>query len=221
MKLKEFLKLLKTPLLIIGIVIIILSILSHFFSFHFILLKDSGFPAKLVHFILGQFDYTYTVNFASWFISVLYLITSAGFFLIGFAKNEKIILNLLERCLLKLFGIVFIIISSNMIKLDNLGNSWLLVYLITTLVGVVSFAFIFKGLIKNIKNVKKRGLASNSFRIVMLLISVYFIFIIIENYQFISESSLGSLVYIIQLIQLSTIFLIYDLQLKISDNYNL
>jgi len=221
MKLKDFLKLLKTPLLITGIVIIILSILSHFFSFQFILLKDIGFPAKLVHFILGQFDYTHTVNFASWFISVLYLFTGTGFFLIGFAKNEKLILNLFERGLLKLFGIVFVIISSNMIKLDNLGNSWLLVYLITTLVGIVSFAFIFKGLVKNIKNVKKRGLASNSFRIVMLLISVYFIFLIIESYHFVSESSLGSLVYIIQLIHLSVIFLIYDLQLKISDSYNL
>lgn len=242
MKLKEFLRLMKMPILIIGGVIIIFSFMSYFFGFQLTLIKNTGLVTWVIYDVIYQLDYTHEVTFASWFQSLLFLFTAAGFFLIGWGDREKLKISSIQQGVIKLFSIVMFFLSVDEIlclrdqlgrriefttglldntNIEHLGYSGFLVYIPLALAGIVFFSFIFKKLIKNIRNVKQRVLTYRYFKLIIFLIPIYLILIFSEIYLLIFGHPIKLIFYIEELIKLGIIYSVYNFVLKISDNYNL
>ena len=170
MKLKEFLKLMKLPVLITGSVIIIFSILSYFFGFQLTLVKDTGIAARVFHTLAYQLDITHKTTFITWFLSLITLLCAVGFMLIGWGDREKLKINSVQQGIIKLFSIVVLFLAiaeifykQNLIiqNSDSLIN--LLIYL-PLFFGMIMFIYLFKQLIKNIKIAKRRVLTDHYFK---------------------------------------------------------
>lgn len=242
MKLKDFLLLIKIPVLLIGIMIVIFSFMSYFIGFQLVLVKDMGLVTWVIHDVLYHLDFTHDFTFASWFISVVLLLIAFGLFLIGFSKNEKTKLSTFQQGLLKLFSIIFILLSADQIlgfrynigkkieytfglfenmNIEYLGYSWLLIFIPLAIICYIFFIYTINKLSKNIRNVKERKITAKHFKLVSLLIPVYLILSVLEALLLHSGSSIGLFIYFEEFVKLATIFGIFILVLKIADNNNL
>ncbi|MDA3813953.1 MAG: hypothetical protein PF570_06830 [Candidatus Cloacimonetes bacterium] len=228
MKLKEFLKLMKMPLLIIGIVLSIFSFLSYFFGFQLTLVKDTGFLTKIMYNLFYHLDYTHDITFAAWFTSLVLLFCALGLLLIGWGDREKLKISPARQGIIKLFSLIMLLLSVDEILVlrDQLGqnlkySTGLLVYIPLALIGMVAFILVFNQLIKNIRTVKNRALTNIYFRAVILLALIYFILLLGEGYLRMSGYPIQVIPYIKGFVKLGMIYGVYSLLLKISDNYNL
>ncbi len=242
MKLKEFLQLMKIPVLLIGAMIIIFSFMSYFFGFHLTLVKNKGLVTWVIYDVFYQLDYTHEATFASWFQSLLFIFTAAGFFLIGWGNREKLKISSARQGIIKLFSVIMFFLSIDEIlclrdqlgkrieyttgfldntNIEHLGYSGLIVYIPLALAGIVFFSLIFKKPIKNIRNVKQRVLTNHYFRLVILLIPIYLILVFSEVYLLMSGHPIKLILYIEEFIKLGMVFSAFSFVLKISDNYNL
>lgn len=228
MKLKEFLKLMKMPILIIGIVLIIFSFLSYFFGFQLTLVKDTGLLTKIMYNLFYHLDYTHDITFAACFMSLLLLFCALGLLLIGWGDKEKLKISSARQGIIKLFSLIMFLFSLDEILClrDQLGQNLkystsVLVYVSLALTGMVAFTLVFNQLIKNIRTVKNRALTNIYFRSVILLASLYFIFVLGEGYLLMSGHPIKLILYIEGFVKLGMIYGVYSLVLKISDNYNL
>ena len=172
MKFKEFLLLMKTPILLILLMIIIFSFMSYFFGFQLTLVKDRGVLMWIIHGFFYQLDFTHNLSLATWFISFIILVIASGFFLIGWGDREKLKISTTRQWFIRLFSVIAFILSADEILLlrdqlgkkienttglldkinvEHLGYSWLFVYIPLALAGMIVFIFVFNKLIKNIK----------------------------------------------------------------------
>jgi len=242
MKLKEFLKVIKAPILIFGGMIIIFSLISYFFGFQITLVKDMGLFTMAIYDILYHLDLTHDFTIASLFMSFVILICSFTFFLMGWGDREKLKITFAQQVIMKLFSGIMLLLSVDEIlnlkfkmgqnieditgfmkgtRLENLGYSWLLVYLPFALIGTIIFSIFFNKLIKSIRNIRQRSFAYRYLLSVIILMSVYYLLILYRAYLIWSGNSLGFMLYIEEFSKLGMIFAVYGLVLSVSDNYNL
>jgi len=228
MKLKGFLKLMKTPILIIGIVISIFSFMSYFFGFQLTLVKNTGLATQIIYNLFHHLDYTHDITFAAWFVSLVLLLCALGLLLIGWGDREKLKISPVRQGIIKLFSVIMLFLSVDEILglPDQLGqnlkySTGLLVYVPLALIGMVTFTLVFNQLIKNIRTVKHRVLTNIYFRAVILLALIYFILVLGEGYLLMSGYPIKLVPYIKGFVKLGMIYGVYSLVLKISDNYNL
>lgn len=242
MKLKEFMRLLKIPILLIGGTIIIFSLLSYFFGFQLILIKDRSLITWVIYKVFYHLDITHDYAFASLFMSFVILICAMGLFLIGFGDREKLKINSARQVIIKLFSVIMLFLAMDEILclreqlgrrleyatglfdktvIEHQGFSWLLIYIPLALVGMVLFISIFNNLIKNIRSVKQRTLTFHYFRAVIILVPIYFILVWGEGYLLMTGHPAYLILYVEQFIKLGMIFCAYSLLLKVADSYNL
>ncbi|MEA2097147.1 MAG: hypothetical protein U9P73_10710 [Candidatus Cloacimonadota bacterium] len=242
MKLKDFLKLIELPILVMGITIAIFSLISYFFGFQITLVKDLGLFTHAIYNIFYHLDFTHDFTIASLFMSFVILICSFTLFLMGWGDREKLKISSIQQGILKLFSGLMLLLSVDEIldlrkqlgmsiesvtgfldgtKLENLGFSWLLVYLPLVLVSFIIFSIFFHKFIKKIKNVRQRTFAYRYFWAVIILVPVYYLLVLTEGYLLFSGHSGNTLIYVEEFCKLGMIFSVYGLVLKVSDNYNL
>ena len=228
MKLKDFLKLMKIPILITGIVIIIFSFMSYLFGFQLTLVKDKGLITWIMYNLFYHLDYTHDITFAAWFMSLLLLLCALGLVLIGWGDKEKLKISSARLGIIKLFSVIMFFLSVDEILClyNQLGqnlkySTGLLVYIPLALIGIIAFILVFNQLIKNIRTVKNRVQTNIYFRVVILLALIYFILVLGEGYLLMTGHPIKLIPYIAGFIKLGMIYGVYSLVLKISDNYNL
>lgn len=242
MKLKEFLKLIKSPILVMGITIAIFSLISYFFGFQITLVKDMGIFTRATYGVFYHLDLTHDFTIASLYMSFLILISAFTFFLMGWGDREKLKITSSQQGILKLFSGLMLLLSVDEIldlrrqlgmsiesatgfldgtKLEHLGFSWLLVYLPLALVSLIIFSIFFHKFIKKIKNVRQRTFAYRYFWAVIIFVPVYYLLILTEGYLLFSGHSGNTIIYVEEFCKLGMIFSVYGLVLRVSDNYNL
>ncbi|MCD6176946.1 MAG: hypothetical protein J7K29_03815, partial [Candidatus Cloacimonetes bacterium] len=192
MKLKELLKLMKMPIIIISIVIILFSILSYFFGFQLTLAKNTSLIMRIMYALIYQLDITHHLTFATLFTSFVILLCATGFLLIGWGNREKLKINSNQQGIIKLFSVIMLFFASKdtLGLSDQLGKkleyamgfSRLFIYIPLILTGILIFILLFGQLIKNIRTVKKRVLTNHYFKSVILLTLIYLILIISDGY---------------------------------------
>ncbi|MCK5051417.1 MAG: hypothetical protein KAS53_06755 [Candidatus Cloacimonetes bacterium] len=242
MKFREFLLLMKTPILLVILMIIIFSFMSYFFGFQLILVKDRGVLMWIIHGVFYQLDYTHDLSLATWFISFMMLIIASGFFLIGWGDREKLKISSTRQWFIRLFSVIAFILSADEILLlreqlgkkiedtttlldkinvEHLGHSWLLVYIPLALIGTVVFIFVFNNLIKNIKSVSPKFFINRYLSLIILLVPVYFIFAFVGRYLMMSGNSISVIPYFEGILKMGMIYCFYSFVLKIIESYNL
>lgn len=242
MKLKDFLLLLKIPVLLIGIMIMIFSFMSYFIGFQLVLIKDLGLVTLVIHDLFYHLDYTHDYTFATWFVSFMILLVSAGFFLIGNSSREKSKISSSQQGIIKLFSVMLFYLSADEIlgfkyylgkkleytigfldntNIEHLGYSWILIYIPLALIFFVFFVFVFNKLAKSIRNVKERSEATKYYHLVILLVPIYLILAVLESYLQFSGQTFNFLIYMEEFSKIIVVYCMFSLLLKIVDNYNL
>jgi len=242
MKLKEFLSILKIPVLLIGIMIVIFSFMSYLIGFELVLVKDMGLVTWVIYDVFYHLDFTHDFTFASWFISFIIMLIAFGFFLIGFNSNEKIELSSFQQRILKSFSVICFFMSADQVlrlrynigikiedtlgfldntKIEYLGYSWILIFIPLVIIFYIFFIPIINKLITNIRNVKERRVTAKYFKLVSLLIPIYLISVILEAYLLYSGSSISFFLYLKGFTKIVMVYSIFTLVEKIVDNNNL
>ncbi len=242
MKLKEFLKLIKTPILILGIMIIVFSLISYFFGFQITLVKDMGLFTRAIYDIFYHLDLTHDFTIASLYMSFVILISAFTFFLMGWGDREKLKISASQQGVMKLFSGLMLLLSVDEIlglkfqmgqnieyltgflrgtNLEQLGYSWLIIYLPAAIIGLGFFSIFFNKLIKSIRNVNQRTHAKRYLLSVIVMVPAYYLIVIFGAYLKWSDSSVDIMIYIEEFLKFGMIYSVYGLVLKVSDNYNL
>lgn len=242
MKFKEFLLLMKTPILLVILMITIFSFMSYFFGFQLTLVKDRGVLMWVIHGVFYQLDYTHDLSLATWFGSFMLLMVASGFFLIGWGDREKLKIDSTRQWFIRLFSVIAFILSADEILLlrDQLGKkiedtttlldkinvehhgySWLLVFIPLALIGMIVFIFVFNKLIKNIKSVNHKFFINRYLSSIILLIPVYFIFASVGRYLLVTGTAIKLIPYFEGMLKMGLIYCFYGFVLKIIESYNL
>ncbi len=242
MKLREFLLLMKTPILLVILMIIIFSFMSYFFGFQLTLVRDRGVLMWIIHGVFYQLDYTHDLSLATWFISFMMLVIASGLFLIGWGDKEKLKIGSTRQWLIRSFSVIAFVLSADEILLlreqlgmkiedtnslldkinvEHLGHSWLLVYIPLALIGTIMFIFVFNRLIKNIKSVNPKFFINRYLSVIIVLVPIYFIFAFVGRYLLMSGSTLGLIPYFEGILKMGLIFSFYSFVLKIIESYKL
>lgn len=242
MKFKDFLLLMKTPILLIILMITIFSFMSYFFGFQLTLVKDRGLLMWIIYDVFYQLDYTHDLSLATWFISFIILVCASGFFLIGWGDREKLKIGSTRQWFIKLFSMTAFFLAADEIlllrvqlgkkieyttgfldktKIEHLGYSWLLVYIPLALIGMIIFIFVFNKLIKNIKSVNHKFFINRYLGSIILLVPIYFIFALGGRYLLMVDTSIKLILYFEGVLKMGLIYCFYCFVLIISENYNL
>jgi len=242
MKFKEFLLLMKTPILLILLMIIIFSFMSYFFGFQLTLVKDRGVLMWIIHGTFFQLDFTHDLSLATWFISFIILVIASGFFLIGWGDREKLKISTTRQWFIRLFSVIAFILSADEILLlrdqlgkkiedttglldkinvEHLGYSWLFVYIPLALAGMIVFIFVFNKLIKNIKSVSHKFFINRYLSSIIILVPLYFILAFIGRYMLMSGTSSRLIPYFEGVLKTGILYCLYNFVLKIIESYNL
>ena len=242
MKLKEFLKLIKAPIMILGSTIMIFSMISYFFGFQITLVKDLGVFTRAIYDIFYHLDLTHPFTIASLFMSFVILICSFTFFLMGWGDREKMKISSSQQGVMKFFSGIMLLLAIDEIlnlkyqlgqnieyltgflggtELENLGYSWLILYLPAAFIGLFFFSLFFRKLIGSIRNARQRTFGYRYFTAVIILVPLYYLITLLRIYLIWMGNPVDILLYLEELSKLGMIYAVYGLVLKVSDNYNL
>ena len=232
----------KTPILLILLMIIIFSFMSYFFGFQLTLVKDRGVLMWIIHGVFYQLDFTHDLSLATWFISFIILVIASGFFLIGWGDREKLKISTTRQWFIRLFSVIAFILSADEILLlrdqlgkkiedttglldkinvEHLGYSWLFVYIPLALAGMIVFIFVFNKLINNIKSVNHKFFINRYLSSIIILVPLYFILAFIGRYMLMSGTSSRLIPYFEGVLKTGILYCLYNFVLKIIESYNL
>ena len=242
MTLRDFLNYLKIPIFITGIIITIFSFSSFFLGSQLVILRDRGLFFWLLHDLFYNLDYTHEVTFASWFQSLLFLATAAGFFLLGWGDNIKMQLTIIPRRFFELATFVLIFLSADEMisiheqlgkkieyttqlmdntKIQHLGYSWLFLYVPIIIIGLIILIGISNKLIKNIADIEVKKRLKKYFMLFAITLPLIFVCEAIEGYLLLSGFSGSIIVYFEELFEYIMLFSAFNVTLVWSNYYKL
>ncbi|MCD4795745.1 MAG: hypothetical protein K8R49_01045 [Candidatus Cloacimonetes bacterium] len=112
MKISQFFSCIKTPLVIVCVILIFFTFFSFFIIDNIVLIEESSLLKFLFIHILFQLDLRMEDNVALWFVSIIILICGFAFFILG-RKDMKLPIDNLQKFILKIISIYFLFLSMN------------------------------------------------------------------------------------------------------------
>ncbi len=112
MKISQFLSCIKTPLILVCVILIFFTFFSFFIIDEIVLTEESSLLTFLFIDILYQLDLRMEDNVALWFVSLIILICGFALFILGW-KEMKLPVDNLQKFILKIISIYFLFLSMN------------------------------------------------------------------------------------------------------------
>jgi hypothetical protein len=210
MKIHYLLEKLIIPIFLLGLFFVITTFLDYFsYTYEFQRVFDIN-----IHRILSLLDLRKENTLATWFSSILFLLTGLAFVLLGWSSAVNFKISNWQRIIFKITTIGAILLSADevasihetvgkwfkrtienlipFLPTDNKGFVWVLIFAPVALAGLIATVIALRKVIATIPTLRHRQTAALALWLAMFALPGVFVFELLE-WQLYSEQSVGLL----------------------------